>query len=165
MLLWTAVRKDFAIEFIPKQTKAPKRAFIGVRACELHAIRIQKQVFARGDQADHIAVDFELRGCPIDKKELMEVITAFLHERTPRLPRYSVCIECKRRGNVCLLVAEGTPCLGPATQAGCGALCPAYHRGCFGCYGPMESPNTVSLSAIWKSLGQTEGSPARVSQL
>ena len=98
----------------------------------------------------HVAVDFELQGCPISKAQLLEVIGAFLAERRPGIPAYSVCMECKRRGNVCVTVAHGTPCLGPVTQAGCGALCPSYNRGCYGCYGPMESPNTASLAG-WMS--------------
>jgi len=103
--------------------------------------------------ADHVRVDFELRGCPINKEQLLEVISAFLHGRKPNVPPYSVCIECKRRGIVCVMVAHGTPCLGPVTQAGCGAICPAYHRGCYGCFGPMETPNTDSLSKWWSHLG------------
>lgn len=103
--------------------------------------------------ADHVPVDFELRGCPINKEQLLEVISAFLHGRKPNVPPYSVCIECKRRGIVCVMVAHGTPCLGPVTQAGCGAICPAYHRGCYGCFGPMETPNTDSLSKWWSHLG------------
>ncbi len=94
----------------------------------------------------HVAVDFELQGCPINKRQLLEVIGAYLGERQPNLPSYSVCMECKRRGNVCVMVAHGTPCLGPVTHAGCGALCPSYNRGCYGCYGPMETPNTASLA-------------------
>jgi len=103
--------------------------------------------------ADHVPVDFELRGCPINKEQLLEVISAFLHGRKPNVPPYSVCIECKRRGIVCVMVAHGTPCLGPVTQAGCGAICPAYHRGCYGCFGPQETPNTDSLSKWWSHLG------------
>jgi len=103
--------------------------------------------------SEHIPVDFELRGCPIDKRQLIEVISAFLNHRKPNTPAHSVCIECKLRGNVCVMVAHGTPCLGPVTHAGCGALCPSYDRGCFGCFGPMESPNTKSLSAGWNRLG------------
>ena len=99
--------------------------------------------------ADHVRVDFELRGCPINKQQLLEVISAFLHGRKPNTPPHSVCLECKRRGTVCVMVARGTPCLGPVTQAGCGALCPAYDRGCYGCFGPQETPNTASLSAWW----------------
>ncbi len=92
---------------------------------------------------DHVPIDFELQGCPPNKHQLLEVIGAFLHERRPTIPAHSVCIECKRRGNVCVMVAHGTPCLGPVTHAGCGALCPTYHRGCYGCFGPMESPNAA----------------------
>jgi sulfhydrogenase subunit delta len=103
--------------------------------------------------ADHVFVDFELRGCPINKMQLVEVISAFLHGRKPNLPRYSVCMECKRRGTPCVMVAHGTPCLGPVTQAGCGAICPAYARGCYGCFGPMETPNTRALSEQWSVLG------------
>jgi sulfhydrogenase subunit delta len=94
----------------------------------------------------HVSVDFELRGCPIDKGQLLEVLAALVESRRPRIPTYSVCAECKRRGNVCVMVANGTPCLGPVTQAGCGALCPAYERGCYGCFGPQNTPNTASLS-------------------
>ena len=101
----------------------------------------------------HVPVDFELQGCPINKHQLLEVIAAFLHGRRPNVPAHSVCFECKRRGTVCVMVAHGTPCLGPVTHAGCGALCPAYNRGCYGCYGPMESPNTASLSAWIGRLG------------
>jgi sulfhydrogenase subunit delta len=95
--------------------------------------------------ADHVPVDFELRGCPIDRSQLLEVISAFLAGRDPVVPHHSVCIECKRQGNVCVMVAHGTPCLGPVTHAGCGALCPTYHRGCYGCFGPMETPNTDAM--------------------
>ncbi|MFN4217857.1 MAG: oxidoreductase [Candidatus Bipolaricaulia bacterium] len=106
--------------------------------------------------AEHVKVDFELRGCPINKYQLLEVINAFLNRRKPNIPPYSVCMECKRRGTVCVMVAYGTPCLGPVTQAGCGAICPAYHRGCYGCFGPKETPNTASLSAWWRKLGVTD---------
>lgn len=112
--------------------------------------------------SDHVRVDFELRGCPINKQQLLEVINAFLNGRKPNTPRHSVCVECKLRGNVCVMVAHGTPCLGPVTQAGCGAICPAYNRGCYGCFGPKETPNTDSLSRGWKTLGATEPELVRV---
>jgi coenzyme F420-reducing hydrogenase gamma subunit len=95
----------------------------------------------------HVPVDFELQGCPIDRRQLLEVITAFIDDRRPQVPAHSVCVECKERGNVCVMVAHGTPCLGPVTHAGCGALCPTYYRGCYGCFGPMEDPNPASLSS------------------
>jgi coenzyme F420-reducing hydrogenase gamma subunit len=106
--------------------------------------------------AAHVKVDFELRGCPINKKQLLEVINAFLNERKPNVSPNSVCIECKKRGTVCIMVAHGTPCMGPVTQAGCGAICPAYKRGCYGCYGPMETPNTSSLADWMRTLGVSE---------
>jgi coenzyme F420-reducing hydrogenase gamma subunit len=110
----------------------------------------------------HVAVDMELRGCPIDKGQLLEVLAAELQGRKPRVPTYSVCVECKRRGNVCVTVAHGTPCLGPVTQAGCGALCPSFDRGCYGCFGPQDSPNTTSLSARLTDLGMPRADVLRV---
>ncbi len=112
--------------------------------------------------ADHVPVDFELRGCPINKRQLLEVISAFLVGRRPVTPPHSVCIECKLKGNVCVMVAHGTSCLGPVTHAGCGALCPSYDRGCYGCYGPMETPNTPSLSRWLARLGMDERTLERV---
>ncbi len=106
--------------------------------------------------ADHVTVDFELRGCPINKRQLIEVISAFLVGRRPVVPPHSVCIECKLIGNVCVMVAQSTACLGPVTHAGCGALCPSYDRGCYGCYGPKETPNTVSMSGWLAKLGTDE---------
>jgi coenzyme F420-reducing hydrogenase gamma subunit len=103
-----------------------------------------------------VNVDFELRGCPINKNQLVEVINAFLNKRKPNVSSHSVCIECKLKGNVCVMVAHGTPCLGPVTHAGCGALCPSFNRGCYGCYGPMDSTNTSSLSSQFKELGQSQ---------
>ena len=104
--------------------------------------------------AEHVPVDFELRGCPINKLQLVELLSATLAGRRPNIPTYSVCLECKRRATVCIAVAQGVPCLGPVTQAGCGALCPSYGRGCYGCYGPMESTNAQSLANQFRIWGQ-----------
>jgi coenzyme F420-reducing hydrogenase gamma subunit len=106
--------------------------------------------------ADHVFVDFALHGCPINKYQLIEVVSAYLHGRKPNTPAYSVCLECKRRGVSCVMVSKGIPCLGPVTHAGCGAICPAYNRGCYGCFGPMETPNTAALVARWQELGVTD---------
>jgi sulfhydrogenase subunit delta len=111
--------------------------------------------------AQHVKVDFELRGCPINKYQLIELLSAFLNGRKPNISSHSVCSECKRRGVVCVMVAHGTPCLGPVTHAGCNALCPAFHRGCFGCFGPVASPNTGSLSDRWKTLGADDAELVR----
>jgi sulfhydrogenase subunit delta len=112
--------------------------------------------------ADHVKVDFELHGCPVNKHQLLEVMSAFLAGRKPGIASESVCMECKRGGNVCVMVAHGTPCLGPVTHAGCGALCPSYSRGCYGCFGPKETPNTESLSAQLKTLGMSQNALQRV---
>jgi coenzyme F420-reducing hydrogenase gamma subunit len=103
--------------------------------------------------AAHVPVDMELRGCPIDRRQLLEVINAYLNGRRPDVPAHSVCVECKLAGNVCVMVAHGTVCLGPITHAGCGALCPSFHRGCYGCFGPHEQPNPASLTTQLGELG------------
>jgi sulfhydrogenase subunit delta len=104
----------------------------------------------------HVTVDFQLRGCPIDKHQLLEVLSALLQGRKPRIPTYSVCVECKRRGTTCVAVAHGQPCLGPVTQAGCGALCPTFNRGCYGCFGPNDTANTASLADRLRADGMSE---------
>lgn len=106
--------------------------------------------------AAHVPVDFELRGCPVNKHQLLEVISAFLAGRHPAIPAHSVCMECKSQGHACVLVARGIACLGPVTQAGCGAICPGYDRGCYGCYGPQQTANTVSLSRKLQALGLSQ---------
>jgi sulfhydrogenase subunit delta len=112
--------------------------------------------------SEHIKVDLELRGCPINKNQLLELIKALLQGRTPRLSAESVCVTCKIQGNICVMVADGTPCLGPVTHAGCGALCPTYHRGCYGCYGPKENPNTASLAAQLQQMGVSQADIVRL---
>ncbi len=106
--------------------------------------------------ADHVPVDFELRGCPIDKRQLLEVIGAFINGRKPSIPAHSVCIACKRSGTVCVMVAKKIPCLGPITHDGCGGICPAYGRGCYGCYGPAETVNAASLANAWHAAGASK---------
>jgi sulfhydrogenase subunit delta len=110
----------------------------------------------------HVHVDFELQGCPIDRRQLLEVIAAFLNGRAPAVPAHSVCVECKSRGNVCVMVARGTACLGPITHAGCGALCPSCDRGCYGCFGPMETPNAPALTRALVAGGSSHASLVRV---
>jgi coenzyme F420-reducing hydrogenase gamma subunit len=165
-----------------KQVRQVSRYLVTIGACAtaggIQALRnfqdvaeYLKIVYARPDYirtldkstpiADHVRVDFELRGCPINKHQLLEVLSAFLNQRKPNVAPHSVCVECKRRGTVCVMVAHGTPCLGPVTHAGCGAICPAYHRGCYGCYGPMETPNTAALSGELIQLGMTQVDVAR----
>ncbi len=96
--------------------------------------------------SEHVPVDLELRGCPVSRRQLVEALSALLHGRKPNLPRHAVCVDCKRRGLVCVAVARGEPCLGPVTQSGCDALCPSYDRGCFGCFGPAADANPAALA-------------------
>jgi coenzyme F420-reducing hydrogenase gamma subunit len=110
----------------------------------------------------HVPVDYELHGCPIDRRQLLEVVTAYLAGRRPAVPGYSVCQECKGRGTVCVMVAGDEHCLGPVTRAGCGALCPSVGRGCFGCFGPTDTANTASLADRLRRRGAT---PVDVSRL
>jgi sulfhydrogenase subunit delta len=112
--------------------------------------------------AEHVRVDYELRGCPIDKRQLLEVLAALVHGISPRLPSHSVCMDCKRRGIVCVMVAQGTPCLGPVTHTGCGALCPPFTRGCYGCFGPMDSATPRALAPVLAQAGATDAEVGRL---
>jgi sulfhydrogenase subunit delta len=104
---------------------------------------------------EHVMVDFELRGCPINKHQLVELVSSLVHGRKPRVPSYSVCVECKRRQTVCVAVARGIACMGPVTQAGCGAICPDFCRECFGCFGPKEQANLTSLAEHYVQQGRS----------
>jgi sulfhydrogenase subunit delta len=112
--------------------------------------------------ASHVRVDMELWGCPVNKAQVLEVIVALLNNRRPNLPPYTVCLECKRRNTICVLVDKGIPCLGPATQAGCGAICPAYGRGCYGCFGPAHNTNLDSLNTLLHNLERQPGEAVRL---
>jgi sulfhydrogenase subunit delta len=110
----------------------------------------------------HVKVDYQLQGCPIDRGQLLDTVAALLIGRKPRLPAKTVCTECKLRGVTCVVVAEGIPCLGPVTHAGCGALCPRHHRGCFGCFGPSAAPRTATLIPLLRRDGMSDGDVDRV---
>jgi sulfhydrogenase subunit delta len=105
--------------------------------------------------SEHVKVDFEVWGCPVDKHELLTVVRSLLSQAKPVLPGHSVCMECKRRGNVCVVVARGEPCLGPVTRTGCGALCPTFNRGCYGCFGPADDQNMESFMRLLAAQGIT----------
>jgi coenzyme F420-reducing hydrogenase gamma subunit len=110
----------------------------------------------------HVAVDYQLQGCPIDRGQLLDTLTALLIGRKPRLPAKTVCTECKARRVTCVLVADGIACLGPVTHAGCGALCPSFHRGCYGCFGPTATPNMAALIPLLRRDGMSDGDVDRV---
>ncbi|OBK48755.1 oxidoreductase [Mycobacterium gordonae] len=110
----------------------------------------------------HVKVDYQLQGCPIDRGQLLDTLAALLVGRKPRLPAKTVCTECKLRGVTCVMVADGIPCLGPVTHAGCGALCPRHHRGCFGCFGPSAAPRTATLIPLLSRDGMSDTDVDRV---
>lgn len=112
--------------------------------------------------SDHVRVDFELRGCPIDKRQLLDVVASFLAGKRPSVRAHSTCLDCKKKGNVCVMVVSGTPCLGPVTHAGCDALCPTYDRGCFGCFGPADAAQVVPLGRRLREYGASAGEVARL---
>jgi sulfhydrogenase subunit delta len=111
--------------------------------------------------SEHVKVDFEIWGCPVDRHELLNVVRSMLSRAKPVLPAHSVCMECKRRGNVCVVVARGEPCLGPVTRTGCGALCPTFNRGCYGCFGPADDQNIESFTRLLANQGVTGGDALR----
>jgi coenzyme F420-reducing hydrogenase gamma subunit len=103
--------------------------------------------------SEHVRVDFEIWGCPVNKYQLLDVVRSLLSRAKPVLPAYSVCMECKRKGNVCVVVARGEPCLGLITRTGCGALCPSFDRGCYGCFGPANDVNMDSFARLLAAQG------------
>ena len=107
--------------------------------------------------SQHVKVDLELWGCPVNKYQVVEVVCALLSNRRPNLPTHSVCLDCKHNGTTCVLVTQGVPCLGPATRTGCGALCPASGRGCYGCFGPASSAEMNAMVSTLKSLESYPG--------
>ena len=109
--------------------------------------------------SEQVKVDYELWGCPVNKYQLVEVLQALIQKRRPNLPTHSVCLDCKRSGIVCVAVAHGVPCLGPVTRTGCGVLCPANGRGCYGCFGP--APN-ADVNTEVKAMNPIQRYPAEV---
>ncbi len=109
--------------------------------------------------SEHVKVDYELWGCPINKYQLVEVIQAVIQKRRPSLPTHSICLDCKRKGVVCVMVAYRMPCLGPGTRTGCGVLCPSNGRGCYGCFGPAP---TMDMKTVLASMKYVERYPGEV---
>jgi coenzyme F420-reducing hydrogenase gamma subunit len=101
----------------------------------------------------YVEVDAYLKGCPVNKEELVEFIKSFLLGIKPHLRPHSVCVECKLHENICVAVTERKPCMGPVTTAGCGALCPSNHKPCDGCRGPADDTNAKSLAETFADYG------------
>ena len=157
-----------------QQVRRSARTLVSIGACAstggIQALRefgdiadYQRLVYARPDYIStldrstpidaNVKVDYTLSGCPIDRGQLLELIAALLQHRPPRLPTHSLCLDCKRKGLPCVAVSADTPCLGPVTRTGCGALCPSVGRGCYGCFGPAETANTRALAGVLRGRG------------
>lgn len=100
-----------------------------------------------------VRVDGYIKGCPMGEKDLAEAVSSLLAGKSPAFFNYAVCVECKLKGNLCVLVAHNEPCMGPVTNAGCGALCPSYGRPCYGCWGPMDDANAPALARRFEKMG------------
>jgi len=115
--------------------------------------------------ADVVKVDFELWGCPVSSEQVVTTIRSLLSGVTPKDNTEKVCMECKRRNNICTMVTKNEPCLGPVSKAGCGAICPAFGRGCYACYGPAENGNTEALNRRIIGLGYSKQQTSQRYQL
>jgi len=103
--------------------------------------------------ARHVRVDLELWGCPVNSRQVLAALRALLDNVVPSEEHDKVCLECKRRQTVCVMVTQGAACMGPVTRTGCGALCPSFGRDCYACYGPAENLNAPALRRRLAGLG------------
>jgi sulfhydrogenase subunit delta len=99
-----------------------------------------------------VKVDASIPGCPMDEDEFLKVLRAVLLGKAPPIPGYPVCVECKRKENVCVYEL-GQFCMGPVTRAGCGARCPSYGHYCFGCRGLVPDANANAEKEVLENYG------------
>jgi sulfhydrogenase subunit delta len=114
--------------------------------------------------ASVVQVDYEIRGCPIDRGEFLEAVRSLVAGTVPVTPPHAVCVECTLRGTPCLL-ERGIPCLGAVARAGCGAPCPAYGAPCEACRGFHDVPNFEALGEAFARRGLTRAAAAEKLQL
>jgi len=88
--LWQVKRKDNEFHFLEEKSDPPRLAFIGVRACELHAIAIQDKVLTGGPFVDPIY-------------------------RSRRDDNFVVAVNCAQAGGTCFCVSMNT---GPKADSG-----------------------------------------------
>ena len=129
------------------------------------------QIYARPDYidslqtstsiSDHVRVDLEIPGCPVNSRQVIKALRDLLSGVAPSEEKQPLCLECKRKGIVCTLVAKGEPCMGPVTIGGCGALCTSLGRACYSCYGPATTVNDKALADRFVSLGLDREAAAR----
>ena len=110
---------------------------------------------------EHIKVDLELWGCPVNGTQVLKAVRDLLFGVRPKEYADKVCVECKRSQHICVMVTKGLACMGPVTRTGCGAICPQVGRDCYGCFGPAETSNTESLGNRLEGLGLVKAEIAR----
>lgn len=112
--------------------------------------------------ANFVKVDFELWGCPVSSQQVTTFVSQLMtfsrYTANPKLvpDKEKLCMACKRSGNVCVLITGQSPCMGPVTRTGCGAICPSFGKACYSCYGPSEQPNCRSLANRLHGIGLLE---------
>ena len=100
-----------------------------------------------------VQVDYKIYGCPIDRREFAYAVRSLVMGKRPEIPNYPVCVECKRKENVCRYEFNEI-CLGPVTRAGCDARCPSFGAWCFGCRGPVDAPNVQAAREVMERYGK-----------
>lgn len=105
-----------------------------------------------------VKVDFIFPGCPINGEEFLKYIPAIIEaaqsgdlSKLPIIPDQPVCVECKAKGNRCLLL-DKKPCFGPMILGGCDAVCPTARMMCQGCRGLRPKGNTKAMRATLKTM-------------
>jgi len=101
-----------------------------------------------------VTVDFKVHGCPINPAEFTYIVRSLLMGKTPFVPDYPVCVECKMNENICRWEYNEI-CIGPITRAGCGAKCPTANFRCFGCRGYIDNPNMDAAKDVMDKYGLT----------
>lgn len=131
----------------------------GINALKNHQDDYKEYVYGADAQQPHldsqkaqpisavIKVDYSAYGCPVNKYEVLQIVSHLLHGKEPVIPNYPVCVECKRCESVCRY-AEGDHCMGMVARAGCGAPCPAYGIPCEACRGFVDHPNVPALERV-----------------
>lgn len=142
-------------------------ATAGVNALKNHMNDYKQYVYKKDANMPHldstfakpisaaIKVDYNVHGCPMDKYELLRIISHLLHGKEPVIPNYPVCVECKRRETVCRFHV-GDHCMGQTARAGCGAPCPADGIPCEACRGFVDKPNQEALKKVLLAAGLSE---------
>ena len=115
--------------------------------------------------AEQVKVDFERWGCPVSSRQIIAAVRSLLFGVPPLDQTEKVCLECKRQQHTCVLVTQQARCLGPVTRTGCGALCPAFGRACYACYGPAETAQGERLAQRFAGLGMAHNDIADRFQL